>query len=252
MPNEEFDRVADLIAETDADSVFLMETNETWFDRLADALASYPTVVTELRDNYYGMIFATRLTVHQAQIVYLTPDETPTLFAELETPSGHRFRFVGLHPRPPVPGNSTKDRDAQIIYSARFARAKEMPLMAVGDFNDAAWSDTSRRFKHVGGYVDPRVGRGLVASFDAKSKLLRTPIDQFYATPDIALVDFRRGPDVGSDHFPLITRIELDRDIAQEANVPPPPLPDDTLDELDRVMTTYRKTLDARHLPDLD
>ena len=251
-PNDQHDRVRALIDDVDADVVFLMETDKTWFDALSEQLDSYDTVVSELRDNYYGMIFATRLKVHQAQIVYLTPDETPTLFAELETPDGHRFRLVGLHPRPPVPGNSTEDRDAQIIYAARFAREINMPLIAVGDFNDAAWSDTSRRFKKVGGYVDPRVGRGMIASFDAKSRLLRAPIDQFYATPDIGLVDFGRGPNVGSDHFPIITRIELDPKIAGDANVAPPPMPDTELEELDRIMTKYRKSLDARHLPDFD
>lgn len=249
-PNDRYDAVARQVRDVDADIVFLMETDQTWFDKLEDELSRYPTIVTELRSNYYGMIFATRLKVHQAKVVYLTPDETPTLFAELETDAGQRFRFCGLHPRPPVPGNSTEDRDAQIIYAARFARSSDMPLIAVGDFNDAAWSDTSRRFKHVGGYVDPRVGRGMIASFDAKSRLLRAPIDQFYATPDIGVVEFRRGPDVGSDHFPLVSRIELDPEKTRDANRAPPEMPKDELDELERVMAGYRRSLDDRHLPD--
>ncbi len=249
-PNEEYDAVARQIAEIDPDILFLMETDQTWYDRLEEHISPYPRIVTELRDNFYGMIFATRLKVHQARITYLTPDNTPTLFAELETRTGEKFRFVGLHPRPPVPGNKTDDRDAQIIYSARFARKQDMPLIAVGDFNDAAWSDTSRRFKHVGGYVDPRIGRGMIASFDAKSRLLRAPIDQFYATPDIGVVQFRRGPEVGSDHFPLISRIELDQEQVRGANRPPPEMPKDEFEDLERVMLEYRKKLDPRYLPD--
>lgn len=252
MGNDRFDAVAKLIADEDADLVFLMETHREWFDNLGDALAPYPTVVTELRENYYGMVFATRLKVHRAEIVYLTVDETPTLFAEVETRAGQRFRLVGLHPRPPVPGNTTKERDAEIIYAARFARDNDMPLIAVGDFNDAAWSDTSRKFKKVGGYLDPRVGRGMIASFDVKSRLLRAPIDQFYATPDIAVADFYRGPDVGSDHFPLTAVIELDPEKARGANTSPPEMSEARLTELNRVSDTYRQDLRRRHMPKED
>jgi len=249
MPNDRHDAVAELIETVDADIVFLMETDQTWYDSLEPKLSAYPTVVTELRDNYYGAIFATRLKVNEARFVYLSHDDTPTLFAELETQDGHTFRFVGLHPRPPVPGNTTRDRDAEIIYSARFARKTGLPLIAVGDFNDAAWSDTSRRFKRVGGYVDPRVGRGLIASFDAQSRLVRVPIDQFYATPDIAVASFARGPNIGSDHFPLIARIDLDEDKARAANNPPAPLNPDEIEELDRIAAEYRADLKDPNLP---
>ena len=50
------------------------------------------------------------------------------------------------------------DRD-DVRLAARFAAKSGVPLIAMGDFNDAAWSDTSQRFKHVGGYIDPRIGR---------------------------------------------------------------------------------------------
>ena len=64
-----------------------------------------------------------------------------------------------------------------------------MPLVAIGDFNDAAWSDTAQRFKHYGRYVDPRIGRGIYASFDANRPLIRCAIDQLYVTEDIAIAD---------------------------------------------------------------
>ena len=194
MPNTDHAAVGRVIEESDPDIVFLMETDDTWFEALKQTLSSYSTVKTELRDNYYGMVFATRLDVARVEIVYLTPDHTPTLFAELLTPDGAVFRVVGLHPRPPVPGNDTWDRDAELLYTARFAGSADIPLVAIGDFNDAAWSRRSRLFKRVGEYLDPRIGRGIVASFDAKRKWLRIPIDQFYVTKEVAVVDFRRDP----------------------------------------------------------
>lgn len=250
MANDRFEDVRRLVADVDPDILFLMETDARWHDALREVLDRYPQVVTEIRDNCYGFIFATRLETPKAKVVYLTPDDTPSLFCELLSPHGQRFRFVGLHPRPPVPGNTTEERDAEILFAARFAHKTDMPLIAMGDFNDAAWSDTSRRFKTVGGYLDPRVGRGMVASFHAKSRILRAPIDQFYATPDIALCDFARGPDIGSDHFPIIARIDLDGKKARASNTEPKDIEPEERDRRDAIFDRYADGLENR--PEFD
>ena len=98
-----------------------------------------------------------------------------------------------------------------------------VPLIATGDFNDVAWSDTSQSFKHVGRYLDPRIGRGFFASFDADRPWLRFPIDQFYVTPDVAVVSIERRGYIGSDHFPMAATIRLDARLAADLNTSPPP-----------------------------
>ncbi len=245
MGNDRHAEMARLIDEVDPDILYLMETDAIWNDALKPQLDRYPTVVRELRDDFWGMIFATRLPVHRAEAVYLTPDDTPTLFAELSCPAGRIFRFVGLHPQPPVPGVDTEDRDAEILYASRFARKRNIPLVAVGDFNDAAWSDSTRKFKHVGGFLDPRVGRGLYASFDTRSRFLRLPIDQFFLTPEIVINDFHRGPDVGSDHFPLIIRMGTDPELAARLNKTPRKIDPTHLEEIERIVDAHRQKLGA-------
>jgi len=224
MENERHGDLLDVIAKFDPDILLLMETDQTWLDALSPVLASYRTVVREPRDDHYGMIFATRLEVDDAQIVYLTTEDTPSIFAQMQGPDGTTFRFVGLHPRPPVPGESTEERDAQIYYAARFARKADVPLIATGDFNDVAWSNTSQTFKHVGQYLDPRIGRGLFASFDATKFWLRFPIDQVFVTEDVAVVSIERLPFIGSDHFPMATTIKLDSNTADRLNNTPEPI----------------------------
>ena len=63
----------------------------------------------------------------------------------------------------------------------------------MGDFNDAAWSHSSRLFKHYGRYLDPRRGRGLYASFHAKNPLIRCAIDQLFVTEEIGMVEHVHG-----------------------------------------------------------
>lgn len=243
MENTRHDLVRGLIARTDADVILLMETDQTWIDALAPALEGYPTQLRVPKNDCYGLLFATRLPAGRAEVAFLTADETPSVFADLRTASGRRFHFVGLHPEPPVPGVDTDERDAQILYAARFARSTEVPMIVMGDFNDAAWSPTSRLFKHYGRYLDPRIGRGLYASFHAKNWLVRCAIDQLFLTEEVAVVDFRLGGRIGSDHFPVIARVRIDPEEARALNRPPKPVSAEEREEIEARLEEYRKGL---------
>jgi endonuclease/exonuclease/phosphatase (EEP) superfamily protein YafD len=243
--NTDHARLAAMIERSDPDVLFLMETDLRWIAALEPVLARYPTVLREPRDDHYGLVFATRLTTNDARVVYLTRDETPSVLAEMIGPGGQAFRFVGLHPQPPIPGQDTEERDAQITYAARFARRSGVPIVAMGDFNEAAWSDRAQHFKRVGGYVDPRVGRGLFASFNANHPLIRCPIDQIYVSAEIAMVSFMLLPPFGSDHLALLARIRVDPALAGSLNkLPPPPDPDEEA-RLDAEVEAFGKALDA-------
>lgn len=203
MENTRKSDLMHIIEREDPDVVFLMETDQVWLDALKTCLKDYPTVLTYPLDNYYGMIFATRLTAPSAEIVFLSDDNTPTLRAELLGPDGTGFNLIGLHPRPPVPGNTTTKRDQQIKEAAEFTGNADWPTVCIGDFNDVAWSWTSHRFKRYGGYLEPRVGRGMFPTFHAQYPLLGVPIDQLYLTAGIGLVSFGRLEEFGSDHYPI-------------------------------------------------
>lgn len=246
MENVRFDLMRALIDKVDPDVLLLMETDARWTAEMEPVLARYHTVLREPRDDHYGMIFATRLEAKEAKIVHLTHDTTPTALAELTTRAGRDFIFVGLHPQPPVPdGDDTNERDAQIIYAARFARRTDTPLVAMGDFNEAAWSEGAKQFKRVGGYVDPRAGRGMYASFDARHFMIRCPIDQIYVTGEVAVVAIDLGPKVGSDHFPLTARVRIEPELGRRLNTPPPPLDPTEITRLDEIAGAYRSRLDA-------
>jgi endonuclease/exonuclease/phosphatase (EEP) superfamily protein YafD len=243
MENRRFHLLARLIDEVDPDVLLLMETDAAWVDALGPTLARYPTLLTDPRPDHYGLVFATRLQVTEARIEHLTADDTPSVFADLLTASGEPFHFVGLHPQPPVPGVATAERDAQLLYAARFARRTDVALLTMGDFNDAAWSPTARLFKHYGRYLDPRVGRGLYASFHAESPLVRCAIDQLYVTEEVAVVDFRLGTRIGSDHLPIIARVRIDREAARRLNRPPAPMTPEEREEIEARVEEYRAGL---------
>ena len=217
--NEDRGAVLDYLRAADADLLLLMETDAAWRDALAPVLAGYATVVEEVKDDHYGMILATRLPVRRAELVRLSDDVTPAAVAELEL-AGGPLLFTGLHPRPPVPRTSVEARDEQIRMAALLARREDVPAIAMGDFNDVAWSWASQSFRDVGGYADPRAGRGIMASFDARSWWLKVPIDQSLVTEGVRVHSFGLGPNVGSDHLPVEMTVSVDAPAATSQGTP--------------------------------
>lgn len=219
--NRDYARTIRLIEREDPDVVLLLETDEAWEAALRPVIDRYPHWSSAPLDNLYGLIFLSRLPVDEAEITWLIDTETPSVFATLSTAAGARFRYIGLHPRPPQPGEDTQKRDAEIAIAARHARETHLPVLAMGDFNDVAWSRTSQMFKRIGGYLDPRIGRGLYATFPANLPFLRWPLDHVFLSPDFTLIDMKVLENVGSDHLPVIATVCLSPHAAKIMNEEP-------------------------------
>ena len=136
----------------------------------------------------------------------------PSLFLTAELPSGDEVRFVFLHPRPPRPDiqQDSTLRDAELVLAAREIAQFERPVIVAGDLNDVAWSYTTSLFQKLADLLDPRIGRGLFASFHAQRWWLRYPLDHVFHSDDLALIGLERLDDVGSDHFPILIELAID------------------------------------------
>lgn len=207
--NRDYARTLDLIRRVDPDLVLLLETDHAWASALEPVLSRYPHRLHQVMDNTYGLMFATRLPMAEGRIDAIIDRNTPSVFAQLSTRAGDEFEYIGLHPRPPVPGQDTDARDAEIATAARRAKAMKRPVLANGDFNDVAWSHTSELFKRIGGYLDPRIGRGTYPTFPAGYPGFRWPLDHLFITPEFRVHSLAVKESVGSDHLPVTARVCL-------------------------------------------
>lgn len=219
--NRDFDRTIAAINKYDPDILLLLETDQPWNDALTETLKRYPHRTEEPLGNTYGLIFASRLPVKSAEIRYLIKDDIPSIKARMTTSAGRPFLLLGLHPEPPKPGKDVAPRNAEIVIAARDARQAGIPVLAMGDFNDVAWSRTSRVFKRLGEYNDPRVGRGLFATFPADWPIFRWPLDHLFITEEFVLADLEVLDPVGSDHLPVFTRLCLEPETGEVVNEEP-------------------------------
>lgn len=248
--NRDYARTERLLAREDPDLLILLETDGRWARALKTRLGGYPTVVGRPLDNTYGIIVATRLKARRTSVEVLTEPATPSVFAILETDAGTRFQFVALHPRPPRPGQDTDERDAEIAIAARRAALTPGPTLAMGDFNDVAWSHTSQLFKRIGGYLDPRVGRGPYATFPAGWPLLRWPLDHVFVSPDFVVRSIRVLEDVGSDHLPVAAEVCLTPAVGRAVNAAPDAPDAEDRKDTREILQDYRQ--DARKDADKD
>lgn len=207
--NRSHEALRRLIEEMNADICVLMETNERWIEALSDTLEDYPFRVEKPLDNGYGMLMVSRLPLAKTEIRFLLNDEVPSFHTVIDHPDGGRFKMIAVHPEPPVIHEKTVGRDAEIALVGKIVRDETLPVIVSGDLNDVAWSSTTRRFVRIGRLLDPREGRGQYNTFDARYFFLRWPLDHIFHSAHFALVEMRRLPFIGSDHFPMFYRLAL-------------------------------------------
>ncbi|MEZ5739686.1 MAG: endonuclease/exonuclease/phosphatase family protein [Burkholderiaceae bacterium] len=165
MENRQSAALRDMIEREKPDVALILENDQWWSDQLAQVTKSYPHVLDQPQDNTYGLLFLTTLDPGLLEIRHLSDPAIPSVRATLSLESGERIVFYGVHPTPPRIGQDTDLRDHELILVAQDIRSDDRPSIVSGDLNDVAWSKTTNQFKRIAQVLDPRIGRGLFATF---------------------------------------------------------------------------------------
>ena len=209
--NRQYDRLLSQVKQTNADIVFLLETDKDWAEAMESLKQSYPYRLSEPLDNTYGLLFFSKLKLVEAKVNYLVKNDIPSVEAIIQLASGKKIQLYGLHPEPPVPGENlyATAKDKELMKVALKVRECKLPCIVFGDLNDVAWSHTTTLFRKTSELLDPRRGRGFYSTFSAKSWFLRFPLDYIFCSDDFGLVSMARMPKNGSDHFAVFTRLSF-------------------------------------------
>lgn len=210
------------VNEADADVVLALEVDQRWYRAISALERSHPHTLHQIQDNYYGIALYSRLPLIQPELRFLVQNDIPSIRTGVELPDGRLIRLYGLHPRPPEPlrDQDSGPRDAELVLVGREIAEHNEPAIVLGDFNDVAWSRTTRLFQNLGHLLDPRRGRGFFSTFPAAHPWARFPLDHIFHSDHFKLIRLRCLEPVGSDHLPVFAALRLEPGAAAEQDEP--------------------------------
>ena len=217
-PNHKYHLLLEQIDRLQPDVVLTLETDQVWQEALKPIEADYPYRVAVPQDNLYGMHLYSRLPLADTEVKFILSDETPSIHTTIRLRSGLDVQLYCLHPKPPSP-TEAKDstlRDAELLIVGDQIKDIDESCIVMGDLNDVAWSRTTRLFQRISGLLDPRVGRYFMNTFHADYPLLRWSLDHIFHSTDFGLVEMKRLPHIGSDHFPIYVVLQTGRIFEQK------------------------------------
>lgn len=202
------------------DLLLLVETDKNWMEFITAHLPSEYAYKTEVPlSNTYGMLLYSKFELIDPEIKFLVDKEIPSIHSKLRLPSGDTIQLYTIHPTPPMPQHNplSTDRDSEMMKIAFLSKQSKYPVIVMGDFNDVAWSNTTSLFQNVGELLDMRKGRGFYNTFNAKSFLMRWPLDHIFVSAEFRVISLKVGEDIDSDHFPTFAEISFEpKDAAKQ------------------------------------
>ncbi len=211
-PNPNKTALIELVQQHQPDILITLESDAAWEQALNVLETDYPHVVRVPLDNLYGMHLYSRLPLIEPEVKFLLSPEIPSIHTQVRLRCGKLIWLYCLHPKPPSP-TEAKDstlRDAELLMVGDHIEQYQHTCIVAGDLNDVAWSRTTRLFQRISGLLDPRVGRYFMNTFHVNYSVLRWSLDHVFHSTDFSLIDMQRMPNIGSDHFPVLTRLHYD------------------------------------------
>ena len=215
MTNREAPKLIKLVEQEQPHILVTLESNQWWQDALGPLHGAYPYRVNIPLENLYGMHIFSRLPLSEITTAERVEKGVPSVHCIATLESGEQIRCHFVHPAPPSPTENEEatERDIELLGLAKEIAQNDsesaLPVLVSGDLNDVAWSPTTQAFLRISGLCDPRIGRGAFNTFHAQHVFARWPLDHMFHSDDFALVSLSRLPEIGSDHFPLLTELCL-------------------------------------------
>jgi endonuclease/exonuclease/phosphatase (EEP) superfamily protein YafD len=205
--NRNYESLLHLIAREQPDIIALLEVNDTWLDAMTSLEKSHAHFRKVPRSDNFGIAVYSRLPLQEASITYLSAAEVPSVQATITLGTGRSIRLLATHPLPPGNAENVILRNQQLAAIANWSTISTTHSLVIGDLNCTPWSPAFRQLLHNGSLQD--TGRGITPTWPVSPWFLRIPLDHCLATSSILTKEHRVGPDIGSDHFPIIVTVVI-------------------------------------------
>lgn len=197
-----------LVAEERPDMIILQEVTDAWSTAMEVLHDDYPHRRVLSRLDNFGIAVYARQPLQSVDVIDSPPYGFPSLVIRQRL--GDRIAtYVTTHPIPPLGKAGFKARNEQLASIATIIRSISGPKVLIGDLNTSMWANQHRQLQKSTGLRNARYGFGVIPTWPKQLPFAMIPIDHCLASEDFAVLDISSGPDIGSDHLPLLVTLAL-------------------------------------------
>jgi endonuclease/exonuclease/phosphatase (EEP) superfamily protein YafD len=191
------------ISNTNPDLLLLEEVTPKWAQELAILDNDYEYRIAEPQEGCFGIMLLSKYPLKNGSVVDIGSAGVPSITADVYFPKGE-LAVIGTHPVPPIGRERSKQRNDQLTALPVAIDQLENPVLLIGDLNTTPWSPHFTRLVRESGLRNSMKGFGFQPTWPVGIPWLKIPLDHVLHSPEITIHNRMVGPNVGSDHFPVI------------------------------------------------
>ncbi|MGH9942208.1 MAG: endonuclease/exonuclease/phosphatase family protein [Pyrinomonadaceae bacterium] len=188
------------------DILIVQEATDEWCAGLKVLRATFPHEVLVPRPRGAGIALFSRLPLANPKIIFDGENQRPGIVTRLDLGGGHTLTLLTMHTHAPIRRRHFGYRNALLSEAASLVPKLPRPLVVVGDLNTTPWSPHFSLLLRAGNLREARLGFGLLPTWPVwlRFALLMIPIDHCLLSPEVETLAIKAGPDIGSDHLPVL------------------------------------------------
>lgn len=228
--NEDYERLLSFVRSTNPDVLLVEELNPTLDRKIRDVLPDYSFRDSRPQTTPYGIGLFSKFPVSEFRFVEPVSGGRLAILSKLKV-KGEEISLVGVHLASPTTPKSWNEQILELEMLAQECRQLPRPLIVAGDFNAVPWTSRIQDFLRNLHIFDVRLGRGLNCTWPSGTPIARIPIsnkyerlslpfihrvvmlpiDHFFVSEDLMPLRLSVGPNIGSDHYPVLLECDLKR-----------------------------------------
>jgi endonuclease/exonuclease/phosphatase (EEP) superfamily protein YafD len=162
------------------------------------------------REDGHGIAIYSRRPFLSHEVAHFSGAGFPSIVVRIAI-QGQPVLIVGTHPPSPRNARLYGVRNRVFQGIAELSRRSTEPVVVLGDLNSTPWGQSFGRLLEAGALRDTSRGQGFQWSWPAGVWPLAIPIDHCLTSRGVDIASRRMGPDLGSDHYPLLVDLALER-----------------------------------------
>ncbi|MCT7958749.1 endonuclease/exonuclease/phosphatase family protein [Laspinema palackyanum] len=196
--NKQYEKLLSFVRQETPDIAAFMEVKTEWKEQLETLRDILPYAVLKGDIALYSSLPLTRVYENSLD------SQKRGVIAQISFPE-KVLSIVVAHTNIPLSKNLFKKRNQQLEAIADYVAPLNNPTLVVGDFNISLWSPIYKKFVKNSNLKNARSGFGIMPTWPSLNPLLSIPIDHCFVNREIQVLNTRKGPNIGSDHLPLVT-----------------------------------------------